>query len=159
MPASREEVQEVARKHNLQEIWEMVLCDGPYEYSDHEVLKLTEYLKNCARQQKVVHYDDAHDVVRQFGSYHGPHDQRLGHLLGLISEGRVASGRHALSAIVVVKSEDGANRPGSGFFELEKGLGRYVADDDKTWLAELAGCSGIGRTTDLKGRKTERLKD
>jgi hypothetical protein len=26
---------------------------GPYEYSDNEVLKLTEYLKNCARQREV----------------------------------------------------------------------------------------------------------
>jgi len=24
---------------------------GPYEYSDNEALKLTEYLKNCARQR------------------------------------------------------------------------------------------------------------
>ena len=52
---------------------------GPYEYSDNEVLKLTEYLKNCARQQKVVGYDDAYIAVRQFGDYHGPDDQRLWH--------------------------------------------------------------------------------
>lgn len=56
---------------------------GPCEYSNNEVLKLTEYLKNCARQQKVIHYDDAYVAVRQFGEYHGPHDQRLWHLLGL----------------------------------------------------------------------------
>src|ERR1700687_617268 len=112
---------------------------GPYEYSDTEILKLTEYLKNCARQRKVIHYDDAHDAVRQFGLYHGPHDQRLWHLLALMSETEVAAGRHALSAIVVIKSGDGANRPGSGFFELEKALGRYKADDDKTWVAELGG--------------------
>jgi hypothetical protein len=112
---------------------------GPYEYCDNEVLKLTEYLKNCARQQKVVHYDDAYDAVRQFGVYHGPHDQRLWHLLALISETEVSLGRHALSAIVAVKSGDGANRPGTGFFELEKMLNRYRADDDTTWLAELDG--------------------
>jgi hypothetical protein len=57
---------------------------GPYDYSESEVLKLTEYLRDSARQQKVVHYDDAYDAVRQFGLYHGPHDQRLWHLLGLI---------------------------------------------------------------------------
>jgi hypothetical protein len=51
----------------------------------------------------------------------------------------VRAGRHALSAIVVIKSGDGANRPGSGFFELEKALHRYKADDDETWLAELDG--------------------
>jgi hypothetical protein len=32
---------------------------GPYEYSDSEVLKLTEYLKSSARQERPVHYDDA----------------------------------------------------------------------------------------------------
>jgi hypothetical protein len=112
---------------------------GTYDYSDAEVLTLTEYLKNCARQKKVVHYDDAYNVVRQCGVYHGPHDQRLWHLPGLISETEVAAGRHALSAIVVIKSGDGANRPGSGFFELEKSLGRYQPDDDKTWLSELDG--------------------
>jgi hypothetical protein len=37
------------------------------------------------------------------------------------------------------ESGDGANRPGSGFFELEKDLGRYKADGDTTWLAELDG--------------------
>jgi hypothetical protein len=112
---------------------------GPYDYSDNEVLALTEYLKNCVRQQKIVHYDDAYVVVRECGTYHGPHDQRLWHLLGFISETEVAAKRPALSAIVVIKSGDGANRPGSGFFELEKALGRYKADDDETWLAELRG--------------------
>jgi hypothetical protein len=112
---------------------------GPYEYSDNEVLKLTEYLKNCARHRKVVHYDDAHIAVKQFGEYHGPHDQRLWHLLGLISETEIKAGRHALSAIVVIKSGDGANSPGSGFFELEKGLGRYNLDDDTTWSLEVNG--------------------
>jgi hypothetical protein len=68
---------------------------GTYDYSDTEVLPLTEYLKNCARQKKAVHYDDAYNVVRQCGMYHGPHDQRLLHLLGLISETEVVAGRHA----------------------------------------------------------------
>jgi hypothetical protein len=112
---------------------------GPYEYSDSEVLKLTEYLKNCARRGEVVHYDDAYVAVRPFGEYHGPHDQRLWHLLGLISETEIKAKRHALSAIVVIKSGDGANRPGSGFFELEKSFGRYKADDDETWMEEMKG--------------------
>ena len=69
----------------------------------------------------------------------GPRDQRLWHLLGLISETEVAAGRHALSAIVVIKSGDGANRPGSGFVELERALSRYREDDETTRLAELDG--------------------
>jgi hypothetical protein len=60
-------------------------------------------------------------------------------LLGLVSESEVAAGRHTLSAIVVVKSGEGANRPGTGFFELEKTLGRYQSDDDTTWLSEIDG--------------------
>jgi hypothetical protein len=69
-------------------------------------------------------------------------------LLGLISEAEIKAGRHALSAIVVVKSGDGANSPGSGFFELEKGLGIYNVDDDTTWLSELVASSSIGRNTE-----------
>lgn len=30
---------------------------GPYEFSETEVAKLTEYLKNVARQERVVHYE------------------------------------------------------------------------------------------------------
>jgi hypothetical protein len=77
--------------------------------------------------------------VRPFGEYHGPHDQRLWHLLGLISETEIKAGRHALSAIAVIKSGDGANRPGSGFLELEKSFGRYKAGDDATWMEEMKG--------------------
>jgi hypothetical protein len=40
---------------------------GPYEYSDSEVLKLTEYLKSSARQERPVHYDDAFAAVKEFG--------------------------------------------------------------------------------------------
>jgi hypothetical protein len=58
---------------------------------------------------------------------------------GLISETEVAAERPALSALVVIKSGDGANHPGTGFFELEKSLGRYKSDDDTTWLLEIDG--------------------
>jgi hypothetical protein len=110
---------------------------GHYEFDDPEITNVTEYLKACAREEKVVHYDDCVDVARKWGEYHGPHDSRLWALLGLISEMEVAAGRCALSAIVVIKTGDGANRPGSGFFEVMKKLGRYKVSDDQTWLAEL----------------------
>jgi hypothetical protein len=42
------------------------------------------------------------------------------------------------------ESGDGANRPDSGFFGLEKDLGRYKAEDDATWLAELDGLFTYG---------------
>jgi len=112
---------------------------GSYEYTEEEVSTLSEYLKNCARQRRLVHYDDAYAVVRQLGAYHGPHDNRLWHLLGLISEREIHERRHALSAIVTIKTGEGANRPGSGFFELERNLERYHIDDDTTWMAEING--------------------
>jgi hypothetical protein len=112
---------------------------GPYEYGESEVLKLTEYLKKSARQERPVHYDDAFAAVKEFGCAAAHAISGYGCLLGLISETEVAAGRHALSANVVIKSGDGVNRPGSGFFELERALGRYREDEETTWLAELDG--------------------
>jgi hypothetical protein len=60
-------------------------------------------------------------------------------LLGLISETEVAAGRHALSAIVVIKSGDGATAPAPAFLNWKGALGRYREDDERTWLAELDG--------------------
>jgi len=112
---------------------------GSFTYSDPEVGALTTYLRDCARRGQITHYDDSYNVAQKFGSYHGPHDQRLWWLLGYISEEEIKAGRCALSAIVVIKSGEGANRPGHGFFELERRLGRYKSDDDSTWLAEIDG--------------------
>jgi hypothetical protein len=109
------------------------------DYSGVEVSTMTEFLRHCARQRKIVHYDDAYEVVRPYGEFHGPHDKRLWDLLGMFSEQEVAAGRCALSAIVVIKTGDRANRAGLGFFELERKLGRYKGGNDQTWLAEIDG--------------------
>lgn len=114
---------------------------GPYDFTEQEVAELTRFLEGQARLGRVVHYDDAYNAVRNFGEYYGPRDQRLWHLLGLISDNEVSAGRPALSAIVVIKSGDGANRPGVGFYELEKSLGRHLGDDDATWIAEMNALS------------------
>jgi hypothetical protein len=58
---------------------------------------------------------------------------------------------------VVIKSGDGANRPGSGFFELEKALGRDKADADedvgwRSWMAS----SSIGRNTETQSLEDDR---
>lgn len=110
---------------------------GPFDYTDQEVQALTDFLCDRARHEIVTHYDDACNIVQHYGAYHGPRDQRLWHLLGYISEQEVGSGRGALSAIVVIKSGDGAGRPGLGFFDLERKLGRYQNDDVTTWVAEI----------------------
>jgi len=104
---------------------------GLYDYAEEEVQALTEWLKNQARHGEIVNYDDTYEVVRH------PHD--IWHLLGLISEREIHEGRHALSAIVTIKTGEGANRLGSGFFELERELGRYDTDDETTWAAEVNG--------------------
>jgi hypothetical protein len=109
-------------------------ANGIYSYDQSEIEKLTSYLQQCAREQKIVHYDDAFIKVRELGPYHGPHDKRLWDLLGIVSAQEVANGRAALSALVVTKEN---NRPGSGFFDLERDLGRYRKDDDTTWLYEV----------------------
>lgn len=112
------------------------------DFDEREISAVTNYLKSRARQKSIVNYDDVFHVARDFGPYHGPHDPRLWDLLRVISEAEAAEGRPALSAIVVIKSGDGANRPGSGFFKLMKTLGRYKASDDQTWLAEVDGLFG-----------------
>jgi hypothetical protein len=123
---------------------------GPHEYGESEVLKLTEYLKKSARQERPVHYDDAFAAVKEFGLCSGPRDQRLWHLLGLISETEVAAGRHALSAIVVIKSGDGANRPGSGFFELERAKQVQRKRRRRGWRSWM-GCSSTGPKSKTRG--------
>ncbi len=110
---------------------------GPFSYSEREIEALYAHLRDCARHKQVIHYDDSCAIVQPYGVYHGPRDQRLWYLLGYVSEEEVKAGRWPLSAIVVIKSGEGANRPGQGFFQLERDLGRYKSDDDTTWLAEI----------------------
>jgi hypothetical protein len=59
---------------------------------------------------------------------------QTGHILGEISEDEVASGRPMLSAVAVGVS----GRPGPGFYELARQLGRLSqgADDMEFWKSE-----------------------
>jgi hypothetical protein len=100
---------------------------------------LGENVLRITQQRDVVHYDYAYIAVRNSAITTARTISDYGTLLGLISEAEIKAGRHALSAIVVIKSGDGANSPGSGFFELEKGLGIYNVDDDTTWSSEVNG--------------------
>jgi len=58
----------------------------------------------------------------------------LADMLGEISTAEDAAGRGMLSVVVVRKEN---HRPGKGFFELAKTLGRDVSDKDKFWVNEV----------------------
>ena len=58
----------------------------------------------------------------------------LATMLGEISTAEDAAGRGMLSVIVVRKEN---HRPGKGFFELAKILGRDVSDKEKFWVNEV----------------------
>src|SRR5262245_9840969 len=64
-----------------------------------------------------------------------PDDPRLAHLLGEISTEEDAAGRGMLSVLVVHGSGD--RRPGGGFFELARKLGRKIKDQDQLWADEI----------------------
>lgn len=67
--------------------------------------------------------------------FEGPHDPRLWHLLGEITEAEPLAGRGMLSSLVVHK--DGDYQPGPGFFELARRLGHDVQDLEKFWIQEV----------------------
>lgn len=108
--------------------------ESSYQYDENEINAVAGYLQECARKQRMVHYDDAFEVASHYGTFHGPHDARLWALLGEISEREVKAGRDALSALVTVKA---TGMPGEGFFRLEQELGRYKVDDVTTWCDEV----------------------
>src|SRR5487761_137206 len=105
------------------------------EYSEEEISKVTDILKDYARKKETCTYQDVFQFDH-WGNYSGPHDRRLWDLLGIISEREIALGHYALSAIVITKD---AGHPGQGFFNLEKKLGRYKNNDIETWLMEIHG--------------------
>ena len=86
-----------------------------------------------ARRGGVIAYSDL--VKRIEGVRLEAHDVRLAHMLGEISSEEDEADRGMLTVVVVHKSGD--FRPGPGFFELAKRLGRDTADLDACWLAEL----------------------
>lgn len=64
------------------------------------------------------------------------HDTRLDHMLGEIAAEEDEAGRGMLTAIVVHKH--GEQRPGRGFFEMAKKLGRVFHDQEAFWIEEWA---------------------
>lgn len=63
-----------------------------------------------------------------------PYSSLLNKLLGEISSKEYAEGRGMLS-VLVISQED--RRPGSGFFQLAKSLGRPAQDEEEFYINEL----------------------
>jgi hypothetical protein len=75
------------------------------------------------------------ELTAKIGAIAFEHDDaRYWHLLGEISVDEMKLKRGMLSAIVVHKVGD--MRPGPGFYELAKSLGKKVGEVDRFWLAE-----------------------
>lgn len=100
---------------------------------DQAKTEMRTILVNCARERKMITYSQLVGQVTtiQFE----PRDARLDTMLSEITKAEDAAGRGMLSAVVVRKLNE--MRPGDGFFELAKSLGRDVSDIDKCWLEEL----------------------
>ena len=76
------------------------------------------------------------DLVEQITSIRlEAHDPLLFHLLGEVTSEEDAAGRGMLTVVVVHKAGD--MRPGPGFFELAKDLGRDTSDILECWVKEL----------------------
>jgi hypothetical protein len=91
-------------------------------------------LAKCVRGRDVIAYSDFIKHVRAI-TFTNAHDSRLPYFLEEISVEEDRAGRGMLTALVVHKSGD--YKPGPGFFELAKKLGRDTKDIDKCWIGEL----------------------
>ncbi len=90
-------------------------------------------LAEHAKRGHTIAYSDFVKKLRSISLEH--RDPRLFHFLGEISAEEDAAGRGMLTALVVHK--DGDMKPGPGFFELARKLGRKTTDIEKFWIDEL----------------------
>lgn len=89
-------------------------------------------LTDVAKARGRITYSDLAPQIRAIAFEHD--DPRFWHLLGEVSVDEMNKGRGMLSAIVVHKHGD--MRPGPGFYDLAKRLGKKVGEVDRFWLAE-----------------------
>lgn len=95
--------------------------------------EIRDLLIDSAKRQDTIAYSD---LVARVNSIHfNAYDQRLFAMLGQISVDESDAGRPLLSVVVVHKTGD--MRPGPGFFDLAKSLGRDTSNIDKVWTSEL----------------------
>jgi hypothetical protein len=91
-------------------------------------------LAECACSGNVIAYSDFITRVRAI-TFTNAHDSRLPYFLEEISVDEDRAGRGMLTALVVQKY--GEHKPGPGFFELARKLGRDTKQMDKCWIDEL----------------------
>ena len=93
-----------------------------------------EILITCARDKKgsLITYSDLAAKIKsvRFECY----ERGFFHLLELISINCNNAGKGLLSALVVHKSD---NKPGEGFYDLARRLGRKTSNKDSCWIKEL----------------------
>lgn len=106
-----------------------------YENADWEAAKeeMRSILIERAKVGGTIPYSD---LVNQVTTIHlEPHSHALATMLGEISSEEDAAGRGMLTVIVVHKVGD--MKPGPGFFELARELGRNTSEIVKCWIEEL----------------------
>ena len=94
--------------------------------------EMREVLVRQARLGRPIAYSEL--VTRVASLRLDYHDPLLNQMLGEISESEDREGRGMLTVLVVYK--DGEMRPGPGFFELAKQLGRDTSDLLACWVRE-----------------------
>lgn len=86
-----------------------------------------------AKDQKMISYSNLSSRIHSVQIE--AHDPRLAHMLGEISREESKEGRGMLSVLVVHKYGD--QRPGKGFFDLARTLGKKFRNHDEFWSNEL----------------------
>lgn len=119
---------------------------APFGYSDEKwkaaISEAREMLIVRAKQADLITYLEFAANLRSIEVE--PHDPRLFHLLGDLSREELAEPRGMLSALVVHKS---GTKPGEGFFELARELGRDTSDYDRLWIEEVTGVQSFWSTS------------
>lgn len=88
-----------------------------------------------ARLRRMIYYSDL--VKKIFSVAFDYHDVRLNSLLADISTEEDTAGRGLLTAVVVHKTGEQKDRPGSGFYDLAATLDRNTSDKDRCWTNEV----------------------
>lgn len=108
-----------------------------FRYSSVELRRAKDEIRQIlitkAKEGGTIIYSDLVSKVLSINLE--PHSPILASLLGDISEEENEHGRGMLSVIVVHKYGD--MKPGPGFFELAKSLGRDTSNILKCWINEL----------------------